>query len=35
MANHRETLNSLVITRDEYLEHGGNWLLKKFAAPGR
>jgi actin-related protein 6 len=35
MANHRETLSSLLVTREEYLEHGGNWVLKKFATSSR
>jgi len=35
MGSNRETLKSLLVTRAEYLEHGPNWVLRKFGTPVR
>lgn len=32
LASRRDTLRRYVVTRQDYLEHGPNWVLKKFAA---
>ncbi|QDS75318.1 hypothetical protein FKW77_001689 [Venturia effusa] len=35
LAIHRESLKSLLVTRADYMEHGPNWLIRKFGNAGR
>jgi actin-related protein 6 len=33
LAQDEVAMKKLLVTRQEYLEHGSNWLLKKFDKP--
>ncbi|KAE9966676.1 hypothetical protein EG328_008777 [Venturia inaequalis] len=35
VASNRESLKQLLVTRADYLEHGPNWLIRKFGSSGK